>query len=406
MDTVTSQPQYSLEELRKKPFSQLTEEEAAWAVEHNKEIFDKHFDPEYVRQLNTEIVDLVGTYFRPEFVGFDEMPAREKGDRPLIYACNHSGMAFPWDAMIFGMGLFYQHDFELKRLFRALAAPALSASNLMNPFMIPHFWKRVGAIDATGLNFETMMQYEDSHLLVYPEGVPGIGKGFNRRYELQTFSTSMIRMAIKYQTDIIGVSCVNGEYINPYSYSSKALNKLVNMLGIPYLPVALHTPLLLILPWMFYYGLPAKLTYIRGNRYSPFEMAGRKPIEEVSEEMIRAIRDEIQADMQVELTQGVEEHGQKPFDWKEFRQKLVKNWRDLPYWTPIGWPALFTEFERRYQKEEAPPRGVIRGWFKFWRIIFRNPILIGYYIPLLGWIPILIKGLYGREKVRDWKGPK
>ena len=46
----------------------MTEEEAAWAVEHNKEIFDKHFDPEYVRQLNTEIVDLVGTYFRPEFV--------------------------------------------------------------------------------------------------------------------------------------------------------------------------------------------------------------------------------------------------------------------------------------------------------------------------------------------------
>lgn len=391
---------------QRKVYREMTPEELELAIEENKRIFDSKFDAEYMRGLNHEIVEMLNWYFRPVFVGFDEMPERNNPDHPIIYACNHSGMAFPWDAMIFGAGLFEKHKYELNKLFRALAAPMLSASDLMNPFLLTDLWKRVGAIDATGLNFETMMHYKDSNVLIYPEGVPGIGKGFNRKYQLQTFSTSMIRMSIKYKTDIYGVSCINGEYINPLSYTSRRLNKLVNKIGVPYLPVALQTPLLLVQPWLFYYAFPAKLTYVLGRKYSPYEMVDKRPIEEVSQEEIQAIRDHVQAEMQKDLDKGVEEYGKKPYQWGEFLKSLLKHWWDLPYWTPIGWPAMFTEYDRRYQNGERTPKGVTRGWFRFWRIAFKNPIVFAYYIPILGWIPILIKGLRGRKKVKAWEGSK
>ncbi|MBK8396424.1 MAG: 1-acyl-sn-glycerol-3-phosphate acyltransferase [Leptospiraceae bacterium] len=77
------------------------------------------------------------------------------------------------------------------------------------------FWKRVGGVDATLDNFDSMMKLKESNVLIFPEGIAGIGKGFDKRYQLQQFSSSFIRMAIKYKTDIIPVSVVNGEYINP-----------------------------------------------------------------------------------------------------------------------------------------------------------------------------------------------
>jgi hypothetical protein len=390
----------------KKAYRDLSPEELAEAIEANKHIFQEHFDLDYLRNLNEEIVGQLNRYFRPVFEGFDEMPSRNNPDHPIIYACNHSGMAFPWDAIIFGSGLMKKHDYQLEKLFRPLAAPMLSASNLMNPFLLKDLWKRVGAIDATGLNFETMMHYPHANLLIYPEGVPGIGKGFNRKYQLQTFSTSMIRMAIKYKTDIVGVSCVNGEYINPFSYTSRRLNRLVNKIGVPYLPIALQTPFLLIQPWLFYYSFPAKLTYVLGNRYQPAEMVDNRSLESLSLEELSRVRDEIQADMQNHLEEQVAAHGKKPYRWGEVLRNLGKHWRDLPYWTPIGWPALFSEFDRRYSNDPLAPKGVIKGWFKFWRIVIRNPIIFAYFIPVVGWIPILWKGLRGRKNVQPWEGSK
>lgn len=387
----------------RKPYRELEGEELLAAIDANKHILNSHFNREYMRALNEEIIPLLDHYFRPELIGFEEMPERRNPERPVILACNHSGMAFPWDAIIFGSKIFQKHNYDLSKLFRPLAAPMLSASNLMNPFLLKDLWKRVGAVDATGLNFETMMQQADTNLLIYPEGVPGIGKGFNRRYQLQTFSTSIIRMALKYRTDIVGISCINGEFINPFSYTSRRLNKLVNKIGVPYLPVALQTPLLLIQPWLFYYAFPAKLTYIKGNRYNPTEMLGNKPWEEITELEIQRIRDEVQADMQKQLDENVVKYGKKPYRWKEVVRNLFRHGRDLPYWTPIGWPALFTEFDRRSRLEESP-KGVIRGWFQFWRIVLRNPIVLAYFVPVIGWIPILYKGLRGRREVIPWEG--
>jgi len=389
-----------------KSYRDMSPEELAIAIEENRSVLSSHFDPEFMRHFNGELLSYLGMYFRPEYVNFDEMPERADSGRPLIFASNHSGMAFPWDAIVFGAGMFAKHNYEQDKLFRALAAPMLSASSLMNPYLMTDLWKKVGALDATGLNFETLMNQSETNILLYPEGVPGIGKGFHKRYKMQTFSTSMIRMAIKYQTDIISVFCINGEWINPFSYANKWLNRQVNKIGMPYLPVALQTPLLFIFPWLFYYSLPAKLIYVRGKRYKPYEMTKGKSFEEMSREEIAAVRDEVQKQMQLELDGYAEQYGKKPYRWGELFRNIIRKGRKVLYWTPLGWPALFTEYDRRYYSESEPPKRVVEGWFKFWKIVIKNPIVLAYYIPFLGWIPIMSRGLRDRKKVQAWEGSK
>lgn len=391
---------------QKKKYRDLNPEELAAAIEENKKIFDEHFDLPFAQSLTREVIRFLNMYFRPRFIGFEKMPDRSETERPLIFAMNHSGMAFPWDGIVFAAGLMENMDYDLGKVLRPLAAPMLSASTLMNPFLLKDAWKRVGAVDATGLNFETMMHFPDSHLLLYPEGVPGIGKGFNRKYQLQTFSSSMVRMAIKYKTDVISCLCVNGEYINPYSYSIPWVNKLVQKIGVPFLPLSVLTILILVQPWMFYYAWPAKLTYLFGKRYSPADMAGGRSVEDLTREEIRAIRDQLQAGMQEELNEGVKKYGKHPFEMREFFRSLAKNWRELPYWVPPGWPALFSEYDRRYYQDKELPTRITQGWFAFWKIVWRNPIILAYFIPILGWIPLAWRGLKGRRKVKPWEGSK
>lgn len=403
IDEIQSQPSQE-KPVKEKSYRDMTPAEIEAAIDARKHITNEHFDLDYMRFLGDEILELARKYFRQEFVNFDDLHLRSEQDHSVIYASNHSGMAFPWDAMIFVADLFKRHDYDKDKLFMSLAAPALSASNLMNPYIVKDFWKRTGSVDAYGINFDTMMKHnKDFNLLVYPEGVPGIGKGFHKRYQLQTFSTSLIRMSIKYKADIVGVSCINGEYINPHTYAWIWLNKMTQKFGIPYIPLGLNLPLLFLCPWMFYYGMPAKLTYIKGNTYKPYEKVNGRSLEEVSDDEIRAIRDELQADMQVELNKGVAKYGKDPYRWKEFRKTFRENLSLLPLWGPFGWPAVFTDLEYRYthKNKEAKTYGK-GGIWEFLKILKRHPFVISYYIPILGWIPILMKGMKGRKKVKEW----
>ncbi|WP_338813866.1 hypothetical protein V9L05_21455 [Bernardetia sp. Wsw4-3y2] len=375
-------------------------------VQKNIETYYKNFDQKYTEALIEHVISPMSDYYyRPVFVGFDEQEERNNPERPLIYYSNHSGMAFPWDGMIFLAEIFRQFGFQKKSI-RPLVAPMLSQSALMNPFGAYNLWKKVGGIDATTLNFETMMNCNDYNIMVYPEGVPGIGKGFNRKYEAQRFSTSFIRMALKYKTDIIPFATVNGEYINPHTYSIPWVNKLVNKIGIPFLPMGIITALVPIFPWLFYTGFPAKMTYVKGERINPSELLD-KPSEEATQEDVVRIRDYVRDEFQKLLDESVEKYGQKPFNWKDLRaankgkEKRGSKIRFFPYLTPIGWPMLFSEFDRKYRKYEQEGR---KGKFTlrmrrrdFFPLLFRNLITISYFIPVLGWIPLAIRG-YSKPK--------
>ena len=361
-------------------------------AETNKHIIHEYFDLKFTKAIIEHVIKyLESYYFRPEYIGFENMPKRNNPDVPLIFASNHSGMAFPWDGIVLASGIYELFDYGPDCM-RPLASPMLSESVLMNPYLHENLWKIVGSVDASFLNFETMMLQNDHNLLIYPEGVPGIGKGFNKRYQLQRFSSSFITMSIKYRTDIVPILTVNGEYINPYAYRSGWLNKLVNKIGVPFLPIGLMTLLIPLQPWIFYMGFPAKLTYVLGETIKPYEMTD-KPIDQLSYEELVEIKEKVRTIMQQQLTKARAMYGSKPYKLKEFFNITFKNLRKLPYSMPFGWPLLFQHFIDEWGKNKLINKPLKLGFLSSLKILIRSPKQLFFYLPIIGWIPLLFKGL-------------
>lgn len=368
-------------------------------IEENKVIYD-YFDPNYVKQLNNAAFDMLeASYFRPVFIGFDDMPERNDPDHPVILASNHSGMAFPWDAMVFGCGLMKRFHYHEQKIFRPLVAPMLSGIPAMHPFFMKGSWRQSGGVDANFLNFETMMYYPKGHLLIYPEGVPGIGKGFNRKYQLQRMATSFIRMSLKHQTDILPYSTVNAEYVVPYMYSVDWVNKQFKKIGVPYMALGILT-IFLVFPWAFYLAFPVNMHFVRGRRISPWKWVD-SPYEELTEEDIVAVRDRVRDLMQEDLNRAVEQYGHSPFKAKELFQKLWQHRRYFPYNIPLFYPFVFHEFERQWlvenKRETKEDIDIPMHWGAIFILIWRNPITLAYFVPIIGWF---ILAAYGK---RRWK---
>ncbi len=368
-------------------------------IENNKGIY-QDFDANYVRNINNSIFKIIEeSYFRPVFVGFDDMPERNNPDHPIILASNHSGMAFPWDAMVFGCGMFKRFDYHPDKIFRAIVAPMLSGIPAMHPYFMKGAWKTSGGVDATFLNFETMMHYPNGHLLIYPEGVPGIGKGFNNRYKLQRFATSFIRMSLKYKTDILPYSTVNAEWVVPFVYSSTWVNKQFNKIGVPFMALGVLT-LFLIFPWAFYLAFPANMHFVKGTRISPWKWTD-KAYDDLTDDEIQSIRNRVQEQMQDDLNAAVEKYGHSPYKFGDFLKKMWQYKHYFPYNLPVFWPVIFHEFQRQWADEGKCYSGeeveISTSWGTFIKYLFRNPIIIAYFIPIFGWF-ILI--WYGK---RRWK---
>ncbi|MFK7934808.1 MAG: 1-acyl-sn-glycerol-3-phosphate acyltransferase [Saprospiraceae bacterium] len=370
------------------PTTTLQEKYMTSEIRENLHIFN-NIDPEFAQSLVENVFVLLNEiYFRAEFKGFDEEIKRNNPDSPVVMVSNHSGMAFPWDAIVFKSGMLKKFNFDVDKVCRTLVAPTMFQLGMFRPYLTHHFWWKCGGVPATYPNFETLMHLPNSNVLLYPEGIPGIGKGFNRKYQLQRLATSFVRMALKYKTDIVPFATVNGEYVNPYAYSFPSVNRIGKViLGLPFIPLSIVLFFLVLQPWMFYFTMPAKLTFVRGRRI-PYGDLTEKEYEDLSKEEIHAIRDKVQRQIQAELTQAVEDYGKKPYNLREFFKLAWKNVRFFPFFLPFGFPFLFSEFYRQWQNKEEVDLNL--GWGATLRILFRKPILLAYFIPLVGWIPIWI----------------
>lgn len=368
-------------------------------IRDNLHIFND-IDPEFAQSLVENVLKLLNEiYFRPEFKGFDEEIKRNNPHSPVVLVSNHSGMAFPWDAIIYTSGMLQKFNYDVDKVCRTLVAPVLFQLGMFRPYIIPHFWNRCGGIPATYSNFETLMHLPTSNVLVYPEGILGIGKGFNRRYQLQRLATSFVRMSLKYKTDIVPFATVNGEYVNPYAYSFPTVNRIGKaILGLPFIPLSILLLFLILQPWMFYFSMPAKLTFVRGKRIRYDELTD-KEYDDLSKEEVRAIRDKVQRQIQSELTAAVEAYGKKPYDLRAFFRLAWKNIRFFPFFLPFGFPFLFSEFYRQWQNKEEV--NLQLGWGATFRILFKKPILLAYFLPLFGWIPIWIANAKMKKEERQ-----
>nr|MCU0649411.1 1-acyl-sn-glycerol-3-phosphate acyltransferase [Gemmatimonadaceae bacterium] len=135
------------------------------------------FEPDYYRAVDDAFFGaIVDDYFRGELHGVSHVPDRG----PVILAANHSGTAFPYDAMVLDVLLWRREGMDPRRKIRTVYEKELTMTWWMRPFGIDNFWRRGGGVDLTFDNFDRLLA-RGERVLYFPEGVPGIGKGFQKR---------------------------------------------------------------------------------------------------------------------------------------------------------------------------------------------------------------------------------
>ncbi len=336
-------------------------------------------DLAYLRDFAARVyIPILDHYFRPVLVGGDKLPP----DGPAILAANHSGNAFPHDAIVLDATLWRHDGLAPERKLRTAFEKELTAVWWMRPFGLDDWWRRCGGVDMTFDNFDRSLARGD-RVLYFPEGVPGIGKGFNRRYQLQRFSTSFALLAARRGVPVFPVYIVNAEWVHPFGYCVPALDRLVQRwLGVPFLPLPIGL-LTLLFPWMFYLSFPSRMAFVVGDPVDVTAMAREEGIADFTvrdAERWGRVAKRIRLHMQAELDAAVAQYGRRPWDLRSLARELWTARRRLLTILPVGWPVAYWRQERDRQRPPA------RSW---WHAVLRDWDLLGFYLPL-GWAALAL----------------
>ena len=344
--------------------------------------FDRAFYEDALREVAGPIFE---AWFRPAFFRREQLPA----DGPAIIAANHSGNAFPYDAMVLD-ALIYQAEGGSARKVRTVYEKELTLTWWMRPFGLDDFWRRGGGVDLTFDNFEALLR-RGERLLYFPEGVPGIGKGFNHRYELQRFSTSFVLLGARANARVVPLHIINAEWVIPFSYTWKPLDRFFERhFRVPFLPLPWGV-IAVLWPWAWYLALPAKMIFAFGEPIDVAGMVRREGITDLDRpdrEMLNAVAGKVRRQMQAELDALVQIHGTRPYRPGEWLRKLVAAGRRCWRLLPTGWPVAFVRFDR--DRRRPPARNLLHRWARDWDLAF-------WYLPLIGW-PLL-------QLARSWRKP-
>ncbi len=168
-------------------------------------------------------------YWRVKVTGIENVPS----DGRTLLVANHSGV-LPYDGAMVVMAVREMHSNP--RIVRALVLSLMFKLPVTSPNLI-----RFGGVQASPDNAERLLN-QDELVLVFPEGVKGIGKPFSKRYQLARFGRGgFTRVALKTKSPIVPVSIVGAEEIHPMLAN---LKPLASLLGIPYVPFTPTFPLL------------------------------------------------------------------------------------------------------------------------------------------------------------------
>lgn len=180
---------------------------------------------------------LYDRYWRVSVVGADHIP--EGG---AILVGNHSG-AIPADGPVLRQALQRERP-DLPE------ARWLVEDQIFNAPYLGTLFNRMGAVRACPENAFRLLE-ERRPVIVFPEGIQGIGKPFSQRYQLKRLGRGgFAKLAVRAGMPIVPVAIVGAEESLPL------LAKLpTNFLGLPYWPV---TPPPLPAKWTIRFGEPIR----------------------------------------------------------------------------------------------------------------------------------------------------
>ncbi len=186
---------------------------------------------------------------RPIYDGYFRVKSHDVAHIPQTGACilaaNHSGL-LPIDAAMVVVDVVRQTD--PPRVPRAIG-------DLFIPFMpwIGTVFARMGMVNGTRANFRFLLEHGEL-VLVFPEGTRGIGKGFRKRYQLQSWSVGHAELAIRHRAPVVPVAVIGAEEAWPQIGRINGFH----LFGAPFLPIP-ATPLPMPLRIHIHYGEPIAL---------------------------------------------------------------------------------------------------------------------------------------------------
>ena len=174
-------------------------------------------------------------YWRVSVQGASHVPTG-----PVLLVANHSG-ALPLDGPVLQQSLTRERP-DLQE------ARWLAEDQVFHAPMLGTLMNRLGAVRACPENALRLLD-ELRPIIVFPEGIQGIGKPFAQRYQLKRFGRGgFVKLALRTGAPIVPVAIVGAEETVPL------LAKLpAGFLGLPYLPV---TPPPLPARWTIRFGEP------------------------------------------------------------------------------------------------------------------------------------------------------
>jgi 1-acyl-sn-glycerol-3-phosphate acyltransferase len=225
-------------------------------------------EPGYQDAIRNELfAPILKHYFRAELKHTEHLPI----SAPLIVAMNHAGMCFPWDLVGLGTLLSQTRGW----LSRPIAHPIFFDHPWLK-WWLPVGWSQVlGGVRAELPNFEAVVKHQDTQtiFLYAPEGWRGLAKGWQQRYQLQTFDPSFIRLSDRYQVPILPVICMGNEQLHPWAIN---LKKMAKRLGLPMFPLSPLILIFVLFPSMGVWANRSRLRYFIQPVEKPWEVDQRE----------------------------------------------------------------------------------------------------------------------------------
>ena len=195
----------------------------------SEEVDEFGLDPVYEQRLRPAFDFLYRHYFRVEVSGVENVPA----DGRCILVANHSGV-LPYDGIMVRTAVRREHPSA--REIRWLAEDFIYHLPFLGAFV-----NRIGAVRACQENAERLLRQERC-VLVFPEGIKGIGKLYKDRYKLQRFGRGgFIKLALRTNSPIVPVAIVGAEETAPMLHK---VEYLTQALGLPFVPITPTFPAL------------------------------------------------------------------------------------------------------------------------------------------------------------------